>query len=47
MYHLAVLDSRDAAEPSIAATPRSRQLSEQVPPRQLQELVALDDPQAT
>jgi hypothetical protein len=31
------------AEPSMAATPRSRQLSEQVPPRQLQELMALDD----
>jgi hypothetical protein len=31
------------ARPSIAATPRSRQLSEQVPPRRLQELVALDD----
>ena len=28
---------------SIAATPRSRQLLEQVPPRRLQELVALDD----
>jgi hypothetical protein len=31
-----------AAKPSIAAAPRSRQLSEQVPPRRL--LVALDDP---
>jgi hypothetical protein len=29
---------------SMAATPRSRQLSEQVPPPRLQELGALDDP---
>jgi hypothetical protein len=28
----------------MTATPRSRQLSEQVPPRRLQELGALDDP---
>jgi hypothetical protein len=33
------------ARPSIAATPRSRQLSEQVPPRRLQEFVALADPE--
>ena len=30
------------ARPSIAATPRSRRLSEQVPPRRLRELVPLD-----
>jgi hypothetical protein len=36
----------DAAEPS-AATPRSRQLSEQVPPRRSEKLVALDDPNTT
>jgi hypothetical protein len=35
---------RGAAEPSMAATPRLRRLSEQVLPRRLQELVALDDP---
>jgi hypothetical protein len=37
----------DRARPSIAATPRSRQLLEQGPSRPLQELVALDDPKRT
>jgi hypothetical protein len=31
--------------PSMAATPRSRQLSEQVPPRRSENLAALNDPQ--
>jgi hypothetical protein len=37
----------ERARPLVAATPRSRQLSEQVPPRRLQELVALDYPLRT
>jgi hypothetical protein len=46
-YWGAPVAGRGAAEPSMAATPRSRRLSEQVPPRRLQELVALDDPLRT
>jgi hypothetical protein len=42
-YWGAPVAGRGAAEPSMAATPRSRRLSEQVPPRRLQELVALYD----